>query len=168
MQKVLVGSTGILAAVGAGVLFHVIITAVLGIALSTVLSAATFLDPLYAGDRLESIWSTLGTILLLHGVHTIVTAPIVGGAIAYLKPTQPSRTFYLLGALLTLVVYFVLAFIYRALWPLFLATNISARAWTISLISTAIFAPIIGITTVFAVRRWGKQFGDNASNFMDK
>ncbi|MEM7114450.1 MAG: hypothetical protein AAF614_18590 [Chloroflexota bacterium] len=157
MQRFLVGSIGILAAVGAAVLFHVIITAVLGIALSTILSGLTFLDPLYAGDRLESIWSTLATLLLLHGIHTLTTAPLVGGTIARLQSRYLSRNFYLIGAFLSLGLYFVLAFIFRALWPILFSEGLSANVWRISLIFTGLFAPLIGLTAVFAVRRWSKS-----------
>lgn len=154
MRKAAIVSRGILVAVGSGVLFHVLLTAVLGAILSTILSGLTFLDPLYAGDRLESIWSNLATIMLLHGIHSLVTAPLVGASITYLHLHYPARSFYFLAPLLSLFLYFISAFIYRALWPLLSSDEISANTWLLSLISTGLCSPIIGLVTAMGVRRW--------------
>ena len=145
---------GAVAAGITGVTLHLIVPTILGVVAALFISGATLLDPLYAEARVRTTWVTLGTVLGIQVLHTFITAIIVGIGIGYLAARLPSFWLYPVGVLLSLVLHYLLFFGFVAGLSIFSAENNTGLVWGISLITTTIVAPLMGLVSVLAVR-WG-------------
>ena len=151
-QQVITGAIG---AFSAGVLFHIVLPGSLGVVLAAIASALTILDPLYAGARIQAIWSTLKAVLILHTFHAVLTATIVGGLIGSLSSRLQFPWLYPVGAVLSVVLHYCLFFLFAIGLSFLFAERNSGPVWGISLAITTLIGPIIGLVSVFVVQRWG-------------
>jgi hypothetical protein len=146
---------GVIGALVTGLLLHIVLPAFLGVVLAVGVSGLTILDPLYAGERIKSTWFTLGTVLMLHVLHTFVTAIIAGGLVGYLASRLQSLWLYPIGALLSIILHYLLFFVFAVGLSVIAAERNSDQVWGISLIIITVVGPIIGLISAFVVRQWG-------------
>jgi len=137
-----------------GLLLHGIATGVLGTTLATAVSGVTLLDPLYAGDRLETTWSTRGILLAIHIFHTFVTAPLTGSLIGYSASRIQDRRLYLFAIGLFAIdasfgLHYLFTFVLAIGVPLFVKQPIPGSLWVISLVITTAVAPLIGLLAAY-------------------
>ncbi len=132
--------------------FHLVLPAALGVVVAVLFSGATLLDPLYAGDRIETIWSTVGNALIIQTLHTFVTAVAAGVLIGYLSRRWQSGWFYLAGALLSLILHYCVLAIVAVGLPVLSAQENFGLVWGITLVIITIVAPLIGLVSALAVR----------------
>ena len=147
--------TGVSSALVAALILHLVLPAILGVVLAVIVSGLTILDPLYAEARLSATWSTLGTVLTVQALHTFVTAVATGGAIAFLASRLPSAWLYPAGALLSAALHYALFFLFAAGLSMVAPERNSGLVWGISLTISTLVGPIIGLITVYMLRRGG-------------
>jgi hypothetical protein len=80
-----------------GLFSHLIGPGLLGAAIAILISGATFLDPLYAGQRLETIWGLFGDFATVQTVLALIAGPVSGLSRALLGGWSKSRWMYLIG-----------------------------------------------------------------------
>ena len=151
MSKLVI--TGAMGAFVAGVIFHIVIPGILGVVVALLVSGATILDPLYAEARIKTTWFTLGTVLIIQAFHTVVSATVTGGVVGFFALRLQSLWLYPLGALLSTVLHYVLFFLFAAGLSVFALERNSSPVWGISLTIATLVGPIIGLVSVFVVRR---------------
>ena len=138
------------------VFFHLIFPAIAGSVVAGLISGASLLDPLYAGQRAGAAWNTLGTILLINGLHTVITAVATGAAISYFSAKITSGWLYLFGLFLSILLHGLLLVVFAGGLSASGIREISSTVIVISILVSVLFsAAIVGLITVFAVRRWG-------------
>lgn len=145
---------GVIGAFVTGVLFHILLPAILGVVLAAIVSGLTILDPLYARERIKSIWSILGTVLVIQVLHTFITVPLVGGLVGYLASRLQPLWLYLVGSLLSTVLHYALFFLFAFSLSVISAKRISGQVRGISLIITTVVGPIVGLVSVFVIQQW--------------
>ena len=139
----------------AGLLLHVAIPGLVGGGLVAIASVLTLLDPLYAGDRIESMSSTLGVVLVVQLLHASITATAVGGSIGYIASRLRSFWLYPIGFLLSTVLHGFFFFLFAAGLSMMFAEKQYGQLIGISLAITILVGPILGLVSAFLIRRWG-------------
>lgn len=149
-KQIIIGS---ISAFISGIIFHVIIPAVLQFVVSVLLSAATILDPLHAKGRLDSFWTAFVTILILQIIYTISIAFSVGISISLLVEKIKSGWVYLASAFLSLVIHYILILIIAGGSLIFVEKDIVIGFLVLFLILITFTAPIIGLICTAFIRR---------------
>jgi len=143
---------GVISACSASLILNLILPAILGVILTVLFSGLTLLDPLYAGDRNTTAWFTLMMALLFQTLHTFITAPVTGLLTALIHKRIQSGWLYLIGVVLTVIIHYIFLLIFASITALFVREDIGT-AQTLSLFLITFISPLIGLITVFAVKR---------------
>lgn len=143
---------GAMFAILASLILNLIVPAIFGVILTTLFSGLTLLDPLYAGDRNTTAWFTLMMTLVFQTLHTFITAPVTGILTALIHKRIQSGWLYLIGVALTVILHYIFLLIFAGISSFFVSEDISI-ARTVSFFLIIFISPLIGLITVFAVRR---------------
>jgi hypothetical protein len=152
VRNIIIGAA---AAFLSALVLHLILPGILAGVLAVLMSGATLLDPLYAGERVETIWATTGAVLLAQTLQTFITAPVVGAIIGYFLFHRQSGWIYLVGSGLSLIGHYILLAIFAAILSFLSPRDNPGLVWGSAFALATIVAPIIGLVSTFAVRRWG-------------
>lgn len=148
---------GIIAAFVAGLIFHVLIPAVLQFVVSAFLSAATLFDPLHAKGRVETFWTAFVIILILQFVFNILISFMIGISVALLAQKIESGWIYAASAFISLAVHYILLFIFGGFSLIFADKDSVIGFLVLFAILITITAPIIGFICTAFVRKGRAQ-----------
>ena len=148
---------GIISVFVSGLIFHVLIPAVLQFVISAFLSAATLLDPLYAKGRVETFWTAFVVILVLQFVFTVFISLIIGVSVALLAQKIESGWVYAASAFLSIIVHFILLFIFGGFSLIFADKDSVISFLILFAILITITAPIIGLISMAFVRKFSPK-----------
>lgn len=146
----------LIVAVLVGLVFHLLIPALLAGAMATLLSGLLLMDPLGAQKNAGEIWGGFGGFLVVQGVQTFLSSGLTAAAVARLAGRLRSGWVYLAAvvgaAALQLGLLAVYSFVLFAAQPQSEAAGLVAG---FSFFFTLLAAPLTGLACAWAARKWG-------------
>ena len=150
------GLTALLTAVFLQLLFPLI----LGFLLAVVISGATFLDPLYADDRLDTIWGTFGQVVALQVGQTLITAVLAGIIAGEVAVRWQSCSAYFIAGSISAVIHIVFLSIFGLMLPLFMDGENLGVAQTFAMMLALIMGFLIGAMSAVTASKWGSKISN--------
>ncbi len=146
---------GALAALITAVFLQLLLPAILGFLLSVTISGATLLDPLYADDRLNSVWDAFGQMVALQTAQTLITAVFAGVVVGEIAVRWQSCWGNVIAGSVSAIIHAIFLFIFAAILPLFIGTSTNGLAQTFVFFMALTMGFLIGVISAGAARKWG-------------
>ncbi|KAA3648027.1 MAG: hypothetical protein DWQ07_03275 [Chloroflexi bacterium] len=146
-KQIIIGTVGALVM---GLLLHLVLPALLGVLLAGGASGLTILDPLYAGDRVSTIWEVFGVFMAVQATLALVFAPLSGGVIGWMANRWKSGWIFLTGPIASLVVHGAGAIMILLLTGLLAGDSVGVILATTIIIVLSI-APLIGLVSALLI-----------------
>jgi hypothetical protein len=131
-----------------GLIFNLIVPIILLLVFGTLFSALTVLDPLYAGGRIEHIWTVFVVILAIQFVFASAAALLTNLANGFLTRKIVSGRIYVLGMFTGLFVHGVLLLICLAALSVAAGTDVAVMWGFLTFLPAGFFSLLIGLVAV--------------------
>ncbi len=148
---------GLTSAAVSGVILNLVLPSILLVASTLVISVGTGLDPRYGGDQLEDAWISVVIVIGSLAVYAFAGSLVVGGFVVLIAKKIESLWNYLISILTSLVVHYHLLAILLITLSSIPGENAAAELGRISILATAVTAPLIGAVCCFFVKRGSKK-----------
>lgn len=146
---------GALAALITAVFLQLLLPAILGFLFAITLSGATLLDPLYADDRLNSVWGVFRQMVALQTAQTLITAVFAGAVVGEIAVRWQSCWGNIIAGTISAIIHVLFLFIFAAILPLFIGASTNGLARTYALFMALTMGFLIGVISAGAARKWG-------------
>ena len=146
---------GGITAVLSALFLQLLLPIILALLLAVLISGATFLDPLYASDRLDAIWGNFGQLAALQIAQTLITAVFAGIVAGEIGVRWEACLGYLLAGGASSIIHALFLPIFVLLLPLFMSGEGFGLAQTFAFMLALTMGFLIGVLSAMTARKWG-------------
>lgn len=146
---------GMITAVIVGIVLHLIVVGILGFVAATIYSTFTILDPLYASERFDAVWTLVFAMMQVQLFQTFISASLAGAVVGFVAPKIQSCWVYPLCGFISAIIHILLLLTLSMVVSLLSTSDTMSGLWGITFVLATAVGFLIGVLSAFTVQKWG-------------